>query len=160
MVQAGRGTQDARRKALKSILRRRRPKTQQDLVEALESRGFSITQSSLSRDLASLGARKVDGAYRLPGDDEGIDEPGQAYPTLFELRPFVRWRRERAATQVEEENRKPAKQYRSVTFVSLVFEAIAVGFAAYFAYFLATTRPPIVTDTISSVFASIASLGA
>lgn len=75
------------------------------------------------------------------------------------LRPFVRWRRERAATQVEEENRKPAKQYRSVTFVSLAFEMLAVGFAAYFAYFLATTRPPIVTDTISSMFASIASLG-
>nr|WP_319386976.1 efflux RND transporter permease subunit [uncultured Roseibium sp.] len=77
----------------------------------------------------------------------------------FVLRPFVRWRRERAATKVEEENRKPAKQYRSVTFVSLAFEMLAVGFAAYFAYFLATTRPPVVTDTISSVFASIASLG-
>jgi len=75
------------------------------------------------------------------------------------LRPFVRWRRERAAMRVEKENQKPAKQYRSVTFVSLAFEILAVGFAAYFAYFLATTRPPIVTDTISSVFGSIASLG-
>lgn len=75
------------------------------------------------------------------------------------LRPFVRWRRERAAMRVEKENQKPAKQYRSVTFVSLAFEMLAVGFAAYFAYFLATARPPIVTDTISSVFGSIASLG-
>lgn len=91
MTRPTRGSQESRRKALKTILRRRRPRTQQDLVEALESRGFAITQSSLSRDLASLGARKVDGAYRLPGDDEGLEEQGQAYPTLHELRPFLRW---------------------------------------------------------------------
>ncbi|MEO0975757.1 MAG: efflux RND transporter permease subunit [Pseudomonadota bacterium] len=75
------------------------------------------------------------------------------------LRPFVRWRRERAAMKVEKENQKPVKQHRPVTFVSLAFEILAVGFAAYFAYFLATSRPPIVTDTINSVFGSIASLG-
>ena len=74
------------------------------------------------------------------------------------LRPFVRWRRERAARQVEEESQKPVKQYRSVTFVSLVFEVIAVGFAAYFAYFLATSRPAIITDTVGSVFTSLAGL--
>ncbi len=79
--------------------------------------------------------------------------------TYLILRPFVRWRRERAALKVEKESQQPSKQFRSVTFVSLAFEMLAVGFAAYFAYFLATTRPPIVTDTISSAFGSIASLG-
>jgi multidrug efflux pump len=68
------------------------------------------------------------------------------------LRPFVRWRRQRAALQAEAESRKPLKSYRPVTFVSLAFEMLAVGFAAYFAYFLLTTRPTVITDTISSVF--------
>ncbi|WP_420336738.1 efflux RND transporter permease subunit [Roseibium sp.] len=81
------------------------------------------------------------------------------FVAYFILRPFVRWRRERAAMRVEQESQKPAKQYRSVTFVSLAFEMLAVVFAAYFAYFLATSRPAIITDTISSVFGSIASLG-
>jgi transcriptional regulator of arginine metabolism len=87
---SGRGTQDARRRALKNILRKRKPRTQQDLVDALRERGFEITQSSLSRDLASLGARKVDGVYRLTGDGDGPGDGGQAYPTLAELQPFVR----------------------------------------------------------------------
>ncbi|MEM9633821.1 MAG: efflux RND transporter permease subunit [Pseudomonadota bacterium] len=76
------------------------------------------------------------------------------------LRPFVRWRRERAAKQVETENQKPTKRYRSVTFVSLVFEMMAVAFAAYFAYFLATSRPAVITDTINSVFGYLSGLAA
>jgi len=90
MPRNSRGTQDARRRALKSILRRRRPRTQQSLVDALEEKGFHITQSSLSRDLMHLGARKVDGTYRLGSDAESAEEGGQLYPTLSELRPFVR----------------------------------------------------------------------
>ncbi|RKY21760.1 MAG: arginine repressor [Planctomycetota bacterium] len=91
MANHGRGTQEARRRALKSILRRRKPRTQRDLVEALQDRGFEITQSSLSRDLSSLGAHKVDGAYRLRAASDGLDDAGEAYPTLGEMRPFVRW---------------------------------------------------------------------
>lgn len=90
MPRSTRGTQDSRRKALKALLRRRRPRTQQDLVRALEEKGFAITQSSLSRDLMHLGARKVDGAYRLVSGEEEDAEVGQAYPTLGELQPFVR----------------------------------------------------------------------
>lgn len=90
MPRSTRGTQDSRRKALKALLRRRRPRTQQDLVRALEEKGFAITQSSLSRDLMHLGARKVDGAYRLVSGEEEEAEAGQAYPTLSELQPFVR----------------------------------------------------------------------
>ncbi|MCV0425316.1 MAG: efflux RND transporter permease subunit [Roseibium sp.] len=74
------------------------------------------------------------------------------------LRPFVRWRRQRAASQAETENQKPVKSYRSVTFVSLAFEMVAVGFAAYFAYFLAINRPAIITDTIETIFAGLAGL--
>ena len=91
MPRNSRGNQDERRRQLRALLRRgRRARTQSDLVEALESRGFAITQSSLSRDLQHLGARKVDGAYRLVGEDEGLEEADDAYPTLSELQPFVR----------------------------------------------------------------------
>lgn len=84
------GNQDQRRRTLRSILRRRRIRTQQELVDALEERGFSITQSSLSRDLSSLGAQKVDGVYRLGVDVEGDDGGEQLYLSLVELQPFVR----------------------------------------------------------------------
>lgn len=59
-------------------------------MEALLEKGFEITQSSLSRDLVSIGARKVDGAYRLGGDDDDADEGEPVHPTLTELQPFVR----------------------------------------------------------------------
>jgi transcriptional regulator of arginine metabolism len=71
-------------------LRRRRIRTQEELVEVLQERGFEITQSSLSRDLMHLGARKLDGAYRLVADGEDGEDPTQGYPTLAELQPFVR----------------------------------------------------------------------
>jgi len=90
MPRNSRGSQEARRKTLKSLLRRRKPSTQQDLVESLEAKGFSITQSSLSRDLQFLGARKVDGIYRLYSEAEHDENVGLDYPTLAELEPFIR----------------------------------------------------------------------
>jgi len=86
-----RGHQDARRRELRLLLRRRRIRTQEDLAQALAERGFEITQSSLSRDLTSLGARKVDGSYQIVSEaEDGADAVGQKYPTLGELQPFVR----------------------------------------------------------------------
>lgn len=40
--------------------------TQEELSELLEKRGFSATQSSISRDLLDLGVIKTHGAYTLP----------------------------------------------------------------------------------------------
>ncbi len=37
-----------------------------------------------------LGARKVDGAYRLLDESELDEVSGQKYPTLTELQPFLR----------------------------------------------------------------------
>ncbi len=90
MPRSSRGSQEARRRALRTLLKRRRIRTQEELASALQERGYGITQSSLSRDLMYLGARKVDGAYRLVGDGEEVDDVGQSYPTLAELQPFVR----------------------------------------------------------------------
>lgn len=40
--------------------------TQEELSELLEKKGFSVTQSSVSRDLDELGIIKVNGFYSLP----------------------------------------------------------------------------------------------
>ncbi len=90
MPRNSRGGQEARRRTLRLLLRRRRIHTQEELVAALQERGFDITQSSLSRDLVFLGARKTDGAYRIMSEAEVNEEGGQKYPTLAELQPFVR----------------------------------------------------------------------
>lgn len=39
---------------------------QEDLAELLENKGFSVTQSSVSRDLDELGIIKIGGFYALP----------------------------------------------------------------------------------------------
>jgi transcriptional regulator of arginine metabolism len=40
--------------------------TQEDLTEMLEANGFSVNQSSVSRDLVELGIVKVGGFYAIP----------------------------------------------------------------------------------------------
>lgn len=57
---------DARVAALRVLLERRRIAKQADLVPLLKAKGHEVTQSSVSRDLAELGAVKIDGAWRLP----------------------------------------------------------------------------------------------
>lgn len=52
-----------RRAAIREILAEEPVKSQSELVERLLARGFSVTQSSVSRDLAELRAFKVDGRY-------------------------------------------------------------------------------------------------
>src|SRR6476660_3551342 len=39
---------------------------QEELADILEKKGFSVTQSSISRDLLELGIVKVGGFYALP----------------------------------------------------------------------------------------------
>lgn len=39
---------------------------QDEIVEFLEKKGFSVTQSSVSRDLDELGVIKVSGSYAMP----------------------------------------------------------------------------------------------
>lgn len=39
---------------------------QDEIVEFLEKKGFSVTQSSVSRDLDELGVIKVNGSYSMP----------------------------------------------------------------------------------------------
>lgn len=39
---------------------------QDEIVEFLEKKGFSVTQSSVSRDLDELGIVKINGSYSMP----------------------------------------------------------------------------------------------
>ncbi|HEV2291212.1 MAG TPA: hypothetical protein VGR60_05185 [Gemmatimonadales bacterium] len=59
-------TSDRRKRHLKilELISARRIGTQEELADALSAEGWEVTQSSVSRDIASLGLVKVDGAYQ------------------------------------------------------------------------------------------------
>jgi transcriptional regulator of arginine metabolism len=61
-------TQDRRRRHLKilELISTRAIRTQEELADALSAEGWQVTQSSVSRDIASLHLAKVDGVYRKP----------------------------------------------------------------------------------------------
>jgi transcriptional regulator of arginine metabolism len=54
-----------RQKIILKIIKSQRMTSQTDLVEALENKGISCTQASVSRDLAELHVLKVEGAYKV-----------------------------------------------------------------------------------------------
>ena len=73
----------ARRRALRRILMTRHITRQSDLVEQLEREGFQVTQATVSRDLADMGAlkrRSSDGlyGYMLPAKPTPLDGSSQA----------------------------------------------------------------------------------
>lgn len=57
------------------LISTRRIHTQEELVEALATDGWDVTQSSVSRDISALGLVKVDGVYHRPLPDamQGVD---------------------------------------------------------------------------------------
>lgn len=64
-------TADRRKRHLKilELISTRAIHTQEDLAASLAEEGWDVTQSSVSRDIASLGLIKVAGAYRRPESD-------------------------------------------------------------------------------------------
>ena len=58
--------QSLRREAICSLLQRGPVATQQSLVDALRAQKFEATQSSVSRDLKTIGAIKTNRGYELP----------------------------------------------------------------------------------------------
>jgi transcriptional regulator of arginine metabolism len=61
-------TADRRKRHLKilELISTRAIRTQEELADALATEGWDVTQSSVSRDIATLRLIKVDGAYRRP----------------------------------------------------------------------------------------------
>jgi len=66
--------QSERQKSIRQILESGPAATQRYLVDALISKGFDATQSSVSRDLGELGAIKTAKGYELPGREADDDE--------------------------------------------------------------------------------------
>ena len=93
-------TTEARREAIRRLIRGRRVATQEDLRTLLAGQGFDVTQGTLSRDLARLGARRAPGVeggtlYELPPDGTA------ALPGVIEaLNPLVRGIRDNGALVV------------------------------------------------------------
>jgi len=57
---------DRRREILSILSQAKRPiGSQQEIVEILRQQGIQATQSSVSRDLAALGALRVNGSYEI-----------------------------------------------------------------------------------------------
>jgi len=59
---------DRRKRHLKilELISTRTVRTQEELAAALAEEGWTVTQSSVSRDIAALRLAKVNGAYRRP----------------------------------------------------------------------------------------------
>ena len=58
-----------RKSALRALVRGEDIRTQKELVERLQARGFDCTQATVSRDIAELGLVKSEkGFYALPED--------------------------------------------------------------------------------------------
>lgn len=72
--------QTKRRAAIERLLRRKkRIRTQADLVAALHQLGHVATQSSVSRDLREMGIRKGDGGYELPPPEPAPPGPEDGF---------------------------------------------------------------------------------
>ena len=63
---------ERRRSALLAIIAHNEIRTQEELVEALEKRGFRASQASVSRDIAALRLVKADGRYVRSEALEGL----------------------------------------------------------------------------------------
>ena len=69
LIRSTRPDEAAERRALvRAALLEDRVRTQAELVAHLEARGHSVTQSCVSRDLRDIGARKINGHYRIAPD--------------------------------------------------------------------------------------------
>ena len=55
-----------RQSAIIKLISAKQISTQEELSDLLEKKGYSVTQSSISRDLDELGMIKVNGFYALP----------------------------------------------------------------------------------------------
>ena len=85
-------TKTARQAAIKEVLAEVAVHSQAELVDRLRSRGVSVTQGTLSRDLVELGAYRVRSeggqlAYALPPEGGAtVEGPGVRAPEAMEHR--------------------------------------------------------------------------
>ena len=78
---------EERRAAIRQMLQQGPLETQGSLVAALTRKGYSATQSSVSRDLRELGAIKTNGGYELPNASDNADEVAAVGEFLRKITP-------------------------------------------------------------------------
>jgi transcriptional regulator of arginine metabolism len=79
--------QTQRREAICTLLQRGPVATQRSLVDALRAQRFEATQSSVSRDLRTIGAIKTARGYELPESSDRIEVLSEAAEFLRGVRP-------------------------------------------------------------------------
>jgi transcriptional regulator of arginine metabolism len=71
----------ARQQAIGDVVRKRRLRTQQELVAALQDKGFKATQATVSRDITEMGLAKVSHkgtqVYALPSSEAAVEQSGE-----------------------------------------------------------------------------------
>jgi transcriptional regulator of arginine metabolism len=72
-------TADRRKRHLKilELISTRAVRTQEELADALAADGWQVTQSSVSRDIATLRLAKVDGVYRRAPAASRVRDPDE-----------------------------------------------------------------------------------
>ncbi len=65
-----------RQQTILNLIRTKNISTQEELTTLLSKDDFSVTQSSVSRDLEQLGVIKINGFYALPQISEGTQKFG------------------------------------------------------------------------------------
>ena len=70
----GMSTTAARRRVIRNLILDQAVSSQAELVELLEARGMSVTQATVSRDLAVIGATKSNGDHYRIGERGDPDE--------------------------------------------------------------------------------------
>ena len=78
-----------RRQVLSELIREGNVHSQAQLVEGLQQRGFSVTQSSVSRDLRDLRVGKVAGLYVLPATFLSVEEESEGPEVPSEVSRWV-----------------------------------------------------------------------
>ncbi len=74
-----------RRELILAIVAGERVETQEELVAALEARGMTASQASVSRDVTALRLVKVDGRYAPPSTDTPAENPLEARISAYLL---------------------------------------------------------------------------
>ena len=89
-IGSSRGTPRRRREVVRAALAENAIRTQAQLLGYLRDRGHAVTQASVSRDLRSLGARKVGGVYRIaPRGEDGARGLGGLVESFTPAGPWL-----------------------------------------------------------------------
>ena len=71
----------ARQQAIADVVRKRRLRTQEEVVAALRDKGFRATQATVSRDITELGLVKISHkgtqVYALPSAEAAVEGSGE-----------------------------------------------------------------------------------